>query len=154
MEPKPAAISQLFPAESESARDTRQFGKRLALMLPAGTVLALQGDLGAGKTELVRGLVAGLGGDPADVTSPTFTVVQQYDVPSGLVIHVDAYRSESPAEFVEMGLADYLDEAVLAAIEWPDQLGPHLPADSVVIRIAHAGDTKRLITLESPEGRS
>jgi tRNA threonylcarbamoyladenosine biosynthesis protein TsaE len=154
MEPHSAPISQLFPAESGSARDTREFGEKLALKLPAGAVLALRGDLGAGKTELVRGLVSGLGGDPADVTSPTFTVVQQYDVPSGLVIHVDAYRSESPAEFVEMGLADYLDEAVLAAIEWPDQLGPHLPAEAVVIRIAHAGDGNRVITLESPANRS
>ena len=138
--------TSLLPAQTRSSGETRALGARMATQLRPGTVLALLGDLGAGKTELVRGLVEGLGGPADEVTSPTFTIAQEYRVEGGVLLHVDAYRVEDPAEFVEMGLEDFMEAAFLVAVEWPSRLGPLLPANAVSIRISHQADGSRLIT--------
>ena len=137
----------LLPRKTCSAADTRALGAELAPGFKPGTVVALRGDLGAGKTEFVRGMVAGLGGNGDEVSSPTFTIAQEYEVDGGIVIHVDAYRVEDPREFIEMGMEEYLEEARLVAIEWPDRMGPILPDDVRAIRIEHLAGGCRQITL-------
>jgi tRNA threonylcarbamoyladenosine biosynthesis protein TsaE len=126
--------------------DTAAVGRRLALTLEPGTVVLLEGDLGAGKTAFVRGMAEGFGLDPADVTSPTFTIVQEYRGPSVTLQHVDLYRL-SPAEVADLALDDLLDDRSVMAIEWAGHL-PRPPGDAVVrVTLAHAPDS-RIITID------
>lgn len=99
------------------------FGARIAARLHPGDVVALSGGLGAGKTTLARAIIAALG-YPAEVPSPTFTIIETYDPPAVRlpVVHADFYRLTSPAEAAQLGLDDYRDDAVLIA-EWPDNAG-------------------------------
>ncbi len=118
---------------------TERLGQDLAMALRRGDLLALSGDLGAGKTTLARGLIRALANDPGlDVPSPTFTLLLSYDlrVP---VHHFDLYRLASPAELDELGLDEALaDGAVL--VEWPERGGDRLPGHAIRIEITHAGD--------------
>lgn len=126
---------------------------RLAAVLRIGDVVALSGDLGAGKTSFARGVLRGLGWT-GEVPSPTFTLVQTYDtVPP--VWHVDLYRLDSPDEADAVGLDDAWDEAAVL-IEWPERLGARLPASALHIRIDGAGEATRRLTWTVPkswEGR-
>jgi tRNA threonylcarbamoyladenosine biosynthesis protein TsaE len=116
---------------TRSADETAAVGAALATSLKAGDVVLLSGDLGAGKTAFVRGLAAGLGIDPADVSSPTFTIVHEYRGGRLTLYHADLYRLERTATedvgLEEMGVAD----GVLA-IEWPDRLTHALPRTTTV----------------------
>jgi tRNA threonylcarbamoyladenosine biosynthesis protein TsaE len=145
---RPLNVSGLLPTETRSAQETQAVGHALAPLLEMGTTVALQGDLGAGKTEFVKGLVAGLGGEAHRVTSPTFGIVQEYAVSGGFVMHIDAYRTRSEREFFEMGLEESLEGARLVAVEWPDRMGRYLPLDRLVIRLSHKGGNRREISLE------
>jgi tRNA threonylcarbamoyladenosine biosynthesis protein TsaE len=113
-----------------------QFAHILAAKLGTGDVVALSGDLGAGKTELARALIRDLLQDAeTDVPSPTFTLVQTYETPNGLTIyHVDLYRLNGPDDCLELGLDDAF-ESGLSLIEWPDRLGSHLPQDHLAIQL-------------------
>ena len=142
-----AGFDSLFPIETNSAAETRAVGKRLARELVAGAILALEGDLGAGKTHLVKGLVDGLGGDGEAVSSPTFAIAQQYEAAEGTVLHVDAYRIDDQREFIEMGLEDSMDDAILVAVEWPARMDQLLPEDTLRIQIRHLGGDRRRISL-------
>ena len=146
-----ADFDSLFPIETTSAAETREAGRLLAGALDEGAVVALEGDLGAGKTQLVKGLVDGLGGDGDGVSSPTFAIAQQYEVRHGILLHVDAYRIEDQREFIEMGLEDSMDDAVLVAVEWPGRMDQLLPPDAVRISIRHLGGDGRRITLTPDE---
>jgi tRNA threonylcarbamoyladenosine biosynthesis protein TsaE len=121
-----------------------QFAHILAPSLGAGDVIALSGDLGAGKTELARALIRDLLQDmDADVPSPTFTLVQTYETPKGLMIyHVDLYRLNGPDDCLELGL-DEAFESGLSLIEWPDRLGAYLPADHLAIQMVELDDGQR-----------
>jgi tRNA threonylcarbamoyladenosine biosynthesis protein TsaE len=113
-------------------------GARLGRVLEAGDTVALIGDLGAGKTTLARGLVQAV--LPQEVVpSPTYTLVQAYDLPEFTLLHCDLYRLEHPDEAYEIGLIDAMGEDV-CLIEWPDRLGPHLPQDAMIIDIKFEGD--------------
>ena len=103
---------------SESEADTVRAGRGFAAEIGAGDVVLLSGGLGAGKTAFVRGLVQGLGGDPGQVSSPTFTIIQEYDA-RVRVHHVDLYRL-TPAEVDDLGLDELMSDGVLA-IEWPER---------------------------------
>jgi tRNA threonylcarbamoyladenosine biosynthesis protein TsaE len=123
--------------------DTVAAGRKLGARLAAGSTVLLYGDLGAGKTAFVRGLAEGLGIDPADVSSPTFTIVQEYRGPRLTLQHVDLYRL-APAEVADLALDDLLDEATIMAIEWAERL-PRTPPDPVVtVRLSHVEDGRRL----------
>ena len=100
-----------------------EFGRRIAQVLRAGDVVALEGGLGAGKTTLSRAIIAALGFS-GEVPSPTFTIIETYDAPplSLPVVHADFYRLNDPSELEEIGLEDYREGAVLIA-EWPDHAG-------------------------------
>ena len=131
------------------AAATAALGERLAALVRGGDAIALIGDLGAGKTTLVAGLVAGLGGSGA--SSPTFSLVNQYAARL-IVWHVDLYRLERAAELPELGLDDVLgDPRGLVIIEWADKFAV-LPADHLRIELAHDGDG-RLVTITGSGSR-
>ena len=123
--------------------DTVAAGRELAARLTPGSTVLLYGDLGAGKTAFVRGLAEGLGIDPADVSSPTFTIVQEYRGPQLTLQHVDLYRL-APAEVADLALDDLLGETTIMAIEWAERL-PRTPPDPVVkVRLSHVEDGRRI----------
>ena len=107
---------------------TRALGAALAGLLKAGDVIALHGDLGAGKTTLTRGLIQALCGADEDVPSPTYTLVQAYDGPGFPIWHFDLYRLDRPDEVRELGWDE--TQAGVALIEWPDRAGRYLPTPS------------------------
>ncbi|MBT1159134.1 tRNA (adenosine(37)-N6)-threonylcarbamoyltransferase complex ATPase subunit type 1 TsaE [Aminobacter anthyllidis] len=122
---------------------TTRLGEDLALALKAGDVLLLDGDLGAGKTTLARGLIRALAGDPAhEVPSPTFTLVQSYDTPLP-VHHFDLYRLSSPDELEELGFDEAIGSGV-ALVEWPQRAADAMPATSLRIALDHEGEGRRV----------
>jgi len=130
---------------THSESETAAVGRRLAQTLSAGSVLLLVGDLGAGKTALVRGLAEGLGVAPEEVSSPTFTLMQEYRGGRVKLIHVDLYRLNDGREIDELGLDELGLDSVLA-IEWAEKL-PRPIADAVEVRIDHGDGDTRQITL-------
>ena len=117
-----------------SVAATHRFGAKLAGLLHAGDVVLLQGDLGAGKTELARGVARGLTGPDTVVPSPTFTLVQTYETAALDLWHFDLYRLENPAEIWELGWEDALNDGA-SLVEWPQRLGPLTPADALLIEL-------------------
>lgn len=128
-------------SEEETAAVGRDFGRTLY----SGTVVLLSGDLGAGKTAFVRGLAEGLGIDPREVSSPTFTLIQEYRGGRLPLHHVDLYRLQ-PREVADLGLDDLTLEGV-TAIEWPDRLS-RVWDHAVQVTIAHGEGDERRITIE------
>jgi tRNA threonylcarbamoyladenosine biosynthesis protein TsaE len=124
-----------------SEGETAALGRELGRTLQPGAVVLLEGPLGAGKTAFVRGLAAGLGCDPDDVSSPTFTIVQEYRgrVP---LQHVDLYRLTTQ-EVDDLGLEELSEDAVLA-VEWPDRW-PSAPETAIRVQFEIAGDSRRRI---------
>jgi len=130
--------------DSNSEHETVEAGRALAERLHAGDVLLLYGDLGAGKTAFVRGLARGLGAPDEDVSSPTFTLVQEYRGERLTLFHADLYRL-TPAEAADLALHEIGEDGVLA-IEWADRLaGP--PSPTVTIRIDTLGTDRRRIAV-------
>jgi len=127
---------------THSELETAALGRELAAALSAGDVVLLVGDLGAGKTAFVRGLAEGLGVHRDEVSSPTFTLVQEYRGGRLPLFHVDLYRLDDPREIDDLGLDEIAEDGVLA-IEWADKL-PSLPPGAVRVTLAHAGDSRRL----------
>jgi len=123
--------------------DTVAAGRFLAAKLTPGTTVLLYGDLGAGKTCFVRGLAEGLGIDPDEVSSPTFTIVQEYRGPRLTLQHVDLYRL-SPAEVSDLALDDLLNDATIMAIEWAERLPREAVAPVVTVRLSHEAERRRI----------
>jgi len=130
---------------THSQEETADVGRKLAPALTAGSVLLLIGDLGAGKTALVRGLAEGLGVLPEDVSSPTFTLMQEYRGGRLPLLHVDLYRLNDSREIDELGLDELGQDGVLA-IEWAEKL-PRSVDGSIEIRIAHGDGDERQISI-------
>jgi len=131
--------------ESNSELETIQIGRDIGRELKRGDIVLLTGPLGAGKTALVRGLAEALGCDPASVTSPTFTIVQEYAGPTPLQ-HVDLYRL-GPPEVDDLGLEEMLSDAVLA-VEWPERWS-RVPSGALSVTLDHLGGDRRRITVHS-----
>ena len=129
---------------TSSERETEEAGEALGRQLPAGVVVLLTGPLGAGKTAFARGLAAGLGCDLDSVSSPTFTIIQEYPGPVRLQ-HVDLYRL-APHEVDDLLLEDLMDNAVMA-VEWPDRW-KRAPADAIQVDIQPTGDQTRRLTIK------
>jgi tRNA threonylcarbamoyladenosine biosynthesis protein TsaE len=126
-----------------SQAETATVGRRLARCVALGTTILLYGDLGAGKTAFVRGLAEGFGIDPAEVSSPTFTIVQEYRGPQLTLQHVDLYRL-TPREIADLALEDLMTPTTVMAIEWADRL-PEAPAGPVIeVRLEHAEAGRRI----------
>jgi len=132
---------------SASPEATEAAGERLGRVLPPGAVVALTGELGAGKTCFIQGLVRGLGAT-VRATSPTFVLINQYRgrVP---VYHVDAYRTESLTELMDLGLLELFGGEGVTVVEWADKLGSLLPPDAIHVHIAGVGDEPRAITIRT-----
>ena len=118
--------------DTTSPDETRAAGERLGAQLVAGDVVLLFGELGAGKTAFVRGLAEGFGIDPAEVSSPTFTIVQEYRGPQVTLQHVDLYRL-TPREITDLALEDLMTPTTVMAIEWADRL-PEAPEGPAVVK--------------------
>ncbi len=130
----------VFEAHEES--DTECLGRALAELLPDGSVVALCGTLGAGKTRLVQALAEGCGIARREVISPTFVLIQEYQGRRTLY-HFDAYRVQDEDEFRALGPEEYFDTPALIVIEWADRVAGCLPADRLEIDIEITGDTSR-----------
>jgi tRNA threonylcarbamoyladenosine biosynthesis protein TsaE len=129
---------------TRSEAETIALGRDLGRTLRAGDVVLLEGPLGAGKTAFSRGLAEGLGCDPASVSSPTFTIVQEYRGPSVVLEHVDLSRL-TPAEVDDLGLDDLMEGAVMA-VEWPDRWR-HAPSDALHVTFEAIAEAERRITI-------
>jgi tRNA threonylcarbamoyladenosine biosynthesis protein TsaE len=131
---------------------TARLAAALAPLLCAGDVVALEGDLGAGKTAFARALIRELTGGEEEVPSPTFTLLQTYEAPDFDIWHFDLYRLEKPEDAFELGIEDAMAEGV-TLIEWPDRLGRYLPRDRLIMRMDYAdGESARVATLSGGGG--
>ncbi|EXJ16472.1 tRNA (adenosine(37)-N6)-threonylcarbamoyltransferase complex ATPase subunit type 1 TsaE [Imhoffiella purpurea] len=130
------------------------FGTRLAACLTPPFVLYLEGDLGTGKTTLTRGLLRGLGHEGA-VRSPTYTLIEPYELPIGRLHHLDLYRLGASEELEYLGLRDLMEEGAIWVVEWPDRGMGMLPSPDLRIRIDHLTEGRRLsLVAESGAGES
>lgn len=150
--PKPPALHLRLPDEEA----TVALARRLRPMLRPGDVIALSGPIGAGKTAFARALIQDAlaeDGRREDVPSPSFTLVQTYDTPQGEIWHADLYRLSGPRDTDELGLAEAFETAI-CLVEWPDRLGPDLPARALALRFAPdpAGEARDL-TLAATDPR-
>jgi tRNA threonylcarbamoyladenosine biosynthesis protein TsaE len=135
---------------THSESETADVARNLAPTLSAGSIVLLYGDLGAGKTAFVRGLAAGLGVSPDQVSSPTFTLIQEYRGGRLPMLHVDLYRLDDPREIDDLGLEELGAESVLA-IEWAEKLR-EAPEGAIRVKITDAGVSDRLVTIEKKSG--
>lgn len=149
---------QAITIQTRTTEQTVALGEAIGGVCAAGDIVALQGELGAGKTQLVRGLARGLGLNPRQVSSPTFVMVQEYEPVDGdddtpVLVHIDAYRISSPDELESIGWSgngEELRENAVVAIEWAKLIRPALGDDLLWLEIEHTPDGRR-ITL-SAEG--
>ncbi len=137
---------------SHSEAETEDLGRRLAAALGPGAVVAYRGDLGLGKTAFTRGLARGLGYQ-GRVTSPTFTIVNEYEGTGLPLFHFDMYRLEGPEDLFGIGWEDYLARGGVCAVEWSERVEEALPEDAVTVTIARCSEDEnwRVITLEGVE---
>jgi tRNA threonylcarbamoyladenosine biosynthesis protein TsaE len=135
--------------ETQSEDETGRVGVDVGRTLTAGDVLLLQGNLGAGKTAFVRGVAEGLGADPAAVSSPTFTIMQEYRGGRVPLFHVDLYRLNDPREIEDLGLEEIAADGVLA-IEWAEKLDTDArlkPSRYLTVQIEHGEGDSRTIAI-------
>jgi tRNA threonylcarbamoyladenosine biosynthesis protein TsaE len=137
-------VTRTFTTHSEA--ETSAVGRDLGVTLETESVVLLFGDLGAGKTAFVRGLAEGLGASAADVSSPTFTLIQEYRGGRLPLLHVDLYRLDDPREIDDLGLAE-LGSGAVVAIEWADKL-QEPPPEAIRVTIEYAGNAERRLTIE------
>ena len=130
---------------SNSPAETEAIGRQVAENIGVGSVLALKGDLGSGKTLFVKGVVAGLGSS-ADVTSPTFTILHEYRGGRLRVYHFDLFRVENPQSLARLGLDDYFFDDGIALIEWADRFPEFVPEQARWIFFEIKSETQRAIT--------
>lgn len=136
--------------DTHSERETAAVARELAGSLSAGTVVLLIGPLGAGKTAFVRGLAEGLGVRPDAVSSPTFTLLQEYRGGRVPLVHVDLYRLDDPRDIDDLGLDEIGVDGVVA-IEWADKLPRPLAPDAIVVAMARGPlDNARTIRIDAP----
>ena len=135
---------------SNSEQDTETLGRRLGERLEPGAVVAYTGDLGAGKTAFTRGLARGLG-VPGQVTSPTFTIVNEYEGGRLPLFHFDMYRLSSADELFDIGWEDFLRRGGVCAVEWSETVRDALEPDTIYVDIRRgAEDNQRILTLHGP----
>ena len=128
----------------KTEQETEDLGRRLMRALPVPSFVALYGDLGAGKTALVRGMGAEAGS--SEVRSPTFTIVHEYETRPRL-IHFDAYRLADAEELFAIGFDDYLAQSAVIVLEWAERVPEALPRERLELRLAGSGDDPREIAL-------
>ena len=135
------------PRLSHSVADTESIAGELALQLSPGACVALYGDLGAGKTQFVRGLVRALGGNPRAVSSPTYVLLNIYPTPKLTVYHLDAYRIHGPEDFDAIGFPELLEQGGVVVIEWPARVESLLPPTRVNVSLIPTSSRTRKIAI-------
>ena len=133
---------------STSVEQTETIAGELAATLRGGECIALDGELGAGKTQFVRGLVRALGGNPRSVSSPTFVLLNVYDSGRLKVFHLDAYRVNGADDFESIGFSELLEQRGVVVVEWAQRVASLLPSDVIHVRIATIDETRREIEYE------
>lgn len=123
-----------------SAEELIDLGRRLGAELPPGAILALSGELGAGKTTFVQGLAEGMGIE-ASVSSPTFVLLNVYD----RLYHFDLYRLKEPADFLALGFDEYFDRGGVCAIEWPERIEGILPAQTRWVHFSYCSEGREVL---------
>lgn len=131
---------------SDSAEATAKAAAKFAKQLTPSSIVWLQGPLGAGKTCFVAGVVAGLGGDNAQVASPTYALLHEYKVAQGMIFHADLYRLKKPQEVINIGLADCYGRGPLL-IEWPEMAAPFLGQPTHRVQFANVTGDNREISI-------
>ena len=135
---------------SLSEQESYELGMRLAGTLKGGELVVLEGDLGLGKTVFARGIAASLGVVPEDVTSPSFTLVQEYSGGRLPMFHVDLYRlNDDPQEIESLGLDDLLDAGGVVVVEWGEKLPAHVREHAIAIRFHDMGEGSRKIEIDA-----
>jgi tRNA threonylcarbamoyladenosine biosynthesis protein TsaE len=129
---------------SNSPAETEKFGREFAKKLSAGSVLALKGELGSGKTQFVKGLVAGIGSATA-VTSPTFTIIHEYSGGRWPIYHFDFFRIEDRQSALRLGLDEYFFEVGVSVIEWADRFPDLIPESAQWISFEMKSENERAI---------
>ena len=147
---KPQARSDDGPTTvfSLSEDETLELGRGMGRLLKGGELILLEGDLGYGKTVFARGVATGLGVAPEEVTSPSFTLVHEYQGGRAPLFHVDLYRLERPEEEVGgLGIEEILAAGGIVLVEWGDRLPPYLRRDAIVVRLHDVGEGSRRIEI-------
>jgi tRNA threonylcarbamoyladenosine biosynthesis protein TsaE len=134
---------------SSSPEETRLIGAKFAASLTPGDIVLLHGSLGSGKTCLVSGISQGLG-CPAETSSPTFTLINEYHGGRMPIFHVDLYRLEGRDQIEGLGLEEYFSSGGLSLVEWPERLGPLSPREAIEIYLEHRGATERHVSIHRP----
>ncbi|MFU8814128.1 MAG: tRNA (adenosine(37)-N6)-threonylcarbamoyltransferase complex ATPase subunit type 1 TsaE [Pseudomonadales bacterium] len=137
---RPAAPESAFLEDEAS---TLAFGRRLASRLPPSALVFLRGDLGAGKTTLVRGVLRGLG-HSGSVKSPTYTLLEPYELPNYVVYHFDFYRIADSAELEFIGIDELMESNALKLVEWPERVEDRLPTPDIELRLQVEGEGRRI----------
>lgn len=133
--------------ETSSVEQTEALAARLGRTLIGGECIALHGDLGAGKTQFVRGLAAGLGISPRVVSSPTYVLLNVYDGGRLALYHLDAYRITGAEDFEGIGFSELLEQGGVVAVEWPSRIAELLPPRHIEVSLETVSETTRLITI-------
>jgi len=136
--------------ESTSVDQTESIAAEMSACFVGGEVVALHGELGAGKTQFVRGLLRGLGGQPRTVNSPTFVLLNVYDTGRLTLYHLDAYRAAGADDFEAIGFVELLDQQGVVAVEWPQRVQRLLPAGVWQVHLSAIGESARRIEIISP----
>ena len=138
---------------SNGPDETRDIGFRLGKLLRPGDVVGLYGELGAGKTIMVKGIASALGIDEKEIVSASFTIIAEYDtIPR--FSHIDLYRLEKDAEISELGLWDQIGGDSISVIEWAEKAERVLPEDMIKVRLKSVGENMREITIEGRDEKS
>ncbi|MGA2581938.1 MAG: tRNA (adenosine(37)-N6)-threonylcarbamoyltransferase complex ATPase subunit type 1 TsaE [Tepidisphaeraceae bacterium] len=138
----------MIERQSNSVEETESIAGELAATLVAGDCVALIGDLGAGKTQFVRGIATALGANPRAVSSPTFVLLNIYPGGRLTVYHLDAYRTSGAADLEAIGLPEIFQQGGMALVEWADRVPEILPENRIEVRIVLISETQRRITIE------
>ncbi len=148
-----SATQSTWSITSDSTEQTHGIGRALGQLARAGDLIGLIGELGAGKTQLVRGIAVGLGIDPAAVASPTFVLMHEYPNPTGgpLLVHIDAYRLTGSDDLETIGWerdgGEFARDAVVV-VEWADRLGDAFENSGLLVKLEHASPHARRLTVE------
>ena len=134
--------------ESQSVAETESIAADLARTLAPGSAIALHGNLGAGKTQFVRGLLMGLGGNPRTVSSPTYVLLNIYETGRMPLFHLDAYRIGGADDFEAIGFSELFEQGGVVVVEWAQRVAALMPAETIHVYLTPVGENVREIRIQ------